>query len=399
MMRKDCENGNEGGSRSRYRAGKGCTFWQCFALISVLGGATPVALGASVRVFTHAVVVDDTIRLSDVAELRGFAADEELTLRALAIAQSPSRGGSRLVHVDSVRDALRRGHANLARVLFIGAARCTVRRPLSPKAPTSGAQTRTSGLFQGQNEKGQAESFQRNTSKGPSSETLRAAVIEFFNRELSHSQGRAEVVFHNAQDQVLNLTRPTYDFRIRKRGGNILGLVQLNVDLFANGEQLQTVSLVAQVSLVRQELVARRAINRGATIGASDVELVSTIHTRPAPAALNEPALVVGQRAKRFIPRGTLIEPAMYASVPLVTRGQLVTLTSVSGAIRVVTTAQAASEGLLGETIRVRTTDKSRLQLDAVVVGPGRVQIGGRVPGSVRVSRGIVDRTIGGNRS
>lgn len=399
MMRKDCENGNQGGGRLRNRAAKGRTFWQCFAVISVFAGATPFALGGSVRVFTHAVVVDDTIRLSDVAELRGFSMDEELKLRALAIAQSPSRGGSRLIHVDSVRDTLRRGKANLARVLFMGAARCTVRRPLSTQATVSEAQTTTSGLFQGQNENGQLEPLQRVSSKGSGSETLRAAIIEFFTREISPFQGRAEVVFHNAQDQVLDLTRPTYDFRIRKRGGNILGLVQLNVDLFANGEQLQTVSLVAQVSLVRQELIARRAINQGATIGANDVELVSTIHTRPAPAALNEPALVVGQRAKRFIPRGTLLEPAMYASVPLVTRGQLVTLTSVSGAIRVVTTAQAASEGLLGETIRVRTSDKSRLQLDAIVVGPGRVQIGGRIPGGVRVSRGTANRTLGGNRS
>ena len=53
---------------------------------------------------------------------------------------------------------------------------------------------------------------------------------------------------------------------------------------------------------------------------------------------------------------------------------------SVAGAIRVVTTAKAVQDGLLGETVTIRATDNKRVELDAVVVGPGAVEIG---PGSL----------------
>ena len=66
--------------------------------------------------------------------------------------------------------------------------------------------------------------------------------------------------------------------------------------------------------------------------------------------------------------------------MPLVLRGQLVTLSSVSGAIRAVTTVKAAENGLLGEVVTVRTVDDDRTELDAVVTGPGRVEIGGARP-------------------
>ena len=63
-------------------------------------------------------------------------------------------------------------------------------------------------------------------------------------------------------------------------------------------------------------------------------------------------------------------------------RGQLVTLASVQGAVRVVTTAKALQDGLLGETITVRAVDNRHVELDAVVVGPVSVQVGTGMAGA-----------------
>ena len=79
---------------------------------------------------------------------------------------------------------------------------------------------------------------------------------------------------------------------------------------------------------------------------------------------------------KRFVPAGTLIAAPMLESVPLVQRGQLVTLTSEVGGIKVTTTAKAAEAGLLGEVITVRAVDNKRVEFDGVVIGPGAVRIG-----------------------
>ena len=45
--------------------------------------------------------------------------------------------------------------------------------------------------------------------------------------------------------------------------------------------------------------------------------------------------------------------------------------------IRVVTKGKAVESGLLGDEIRVRAVDDSRVEYDAAVVSPGSVQIGG----------------------
>jgi flagella basal body P-ring formation protein FlgA len=127
---------------------------------------------------------------------------------------------------------------------------------------------------------------------------------------------------------------------------------------------------------MRQTGVARRAINQGATIQRQEVELIPLTLSRLDQTGLTDPARAIGQRAKRFIPTGSVIDPETLESVPLVTRGQLVTLTSVSGSVRVVTTAKAMQNGLLGDVIRVRALNRDRVELEAVVLGPGEVRVG-----------------------
>ena len=88
-----------------------------------------------------------------------------------------------------------------------------------------------------------------------------------------------------------------------------------------------------------------------------------------------------GQRAKRFISIGAILESSLLEEVPLVKRGELVTITSAIGGVSVVTTAKAAGSGLLGEVVRIRSLSSKHVEFDAVVVGPGHVEITeGRLP-------------------
>ncbi len=45
--------------------------------------------------------------------------------------------------------------------------------------------------------------------------------------------------------------------------------------------------------------------------------------------------------------------------------------------VKNVTSAKATKDGLLGQTITVRASDNKRVEFDAVVVGVGRVRVGG----------------------
>lgn len=374
MRRKDCDNFNL--ANAREGAGRSARSTLMAVLVALAAGSLPSdLLAGSIRVWPSAVVVDDTARLADLAELRGFDSETESMLAKLKVTGAPPPGGSRVIHMNLIRSVLSAGGANMATVTLSGATQCAISRP-SQIVATAGADHSPSlpGRRQGK--------VDRVSAGAPASKpsTLRRAVFDYFNDEFARYGGRADVVFDRTSDQVLDLSGPAYQFRVRRRNGSPLGLVQLEVAVLADGRTVQTVPLVAQVSMVRRVVVARRAVNQGATIKTSDVELIPLSFTRLDKLGVDDIAHVVGQRAKRFISAGSVVDAGVIESVPLVTRGQLVTLTSVAGAIRVVTTAKAVQDGLLGETVTIRATDNKRVELDAVVVGPGAVEIG---PGSL----------------
>ncbi|RME36715.1 MAG: hypothetical protein D6788_11025, partial [Planctomycetota bacterium] len=126
MQRKDCENMRAFGGRT-FRRGR---FVLCAFLLGG-GWISPLSARAQqrVHVFRSAVVVGEAVRLSDVVEMSGFDPESARQLAATVVAESPPPGGSRVIPIDAVRDALRAGGANLARVTLSGSVRCTVRRP------------------------------------------------------------------------------------------------------------------------------------------------------------------------------------------------------------------------------------------------------------------------------
>lgn len=396
MMRKDCEYNTLSGVRnkpglstspSKVRA------WIGAALV-VVASATWVRAG-SVRLWPVAVVVDDTIRLDDLCELRGFTPGIERALAKLVTAEAPPPGGSRVIHLDLLRKALTAGGANLADITFRGATQCAVSRPSNavptPKVsdpvrtashtdrlPHSNRDVRSNAdhsMKRGAHRLKTGASYTGETDAARQ-DTLRNAVQSFLDEELRRYGGRADLVFDRTSEQVLDLAGSTYTFNVRRRPGPPLGLVPVEVDVLVDGRTIQTVRLVVQVSMLRSVVVSARAINQEAAIQASDVHLIPFTFTRMDKLGVTAPAEVIGKRAKRFIPTGSLIDQAMLDTVPLVRRGQFVTLTSVAGAVRVVTAAKAVGAGALGDAVRVRAVNNRRVEFEGIVVGPNRVQIG-----------------------
>lgn len=376
MNRKDCDNsGKESLRRERRRPRRGAgvdprrAAAGCFALAYVLQAG--LASGGAIHVWPTAVVVEETIRLTDVAELKGFDDEEARRLLGCSVAASPSPGGSRILRIGEVREALARQGANLARVTLHGAMECAVSRPEASGGLRSKDEGRTA-TGESASPHGTANVASRANREG---RTLREAIAAHFDAELAAHGGRAEITFDRTSEAVLELTAPPHEFIIGRRSGNALGLVSIEVEIRSGGRKLQTVPLVIQLAMARPTVVARRAINQSATVTAADVETASMTFQRLDAAGFTESSRVIGQRAKRLIPQGAVIEGELLETAPLVLRGQFVSLTSAVGGIRVVSAGKAMKNGLLGDVIRVRAGDQRDVEFDAVVVGPGAVEV------------------------
>lgn len=387
MNREDCEIKNTFNRRNP-SASSSHPFYVVILSVVVLTLTNTESQAGSVRVWPTAVVVGDSIRLDDLCELKGFDSETEKVIAALTITTAPPPGGSRIVHLEMIRATLATNHINMATVSLKGATNCEVSRPGSIKpavnqaAPSKNARSKreTSKKNRSPQQRQSVGSMKNIPSKievaDDTEVTLRQAVVDFFNHELRRYQGRAEVVFDHTSEQVLDLSGPQYTFHVRRRQNHPLGLIPLEVDVLSGARTVQTVPLVVQVTMIRPGLVARRAINQGATIRQTDIDVIPITFTKIDKLGMSNPAHAIGQRSKKFQAAGSLIQESDIESVPLVVRGQLVTLTSIAGSVRIVTTAKSTEDGLLGELVTVRAADNKRVEFDAVVTGPGRVQIG-----------------------
>lgn len=379
MVRKDCEpdrqRGMENQSPARLTMVVLAMFWS-------IGVSTECARAGTIRLWPTAVVIQETIRLNELCAFRGFSTEEERLVSDLTVGEAPKPGGSRVIHIDLIRTLLAESEINMATVTFHGPMRCSVSRPStaskvdSDSTPIPRKMTRKKGVFVRRKASSRQPKRVSDAKPSPQPATLRAAVTDFFNAELSRYGGKAEITFDRISEPILDLSGPTYTFRVRRAQGPALGMVSVEVEVIANAKTVQTVPMVAHVTMTRPAVVARHSINQGATIQRSDVEIISLTFARTDKLGVNDSARVIGQRARRFIAEGSLVRSSDIESVPLVVRGQLVTVASVVGAVRVVTTAKAAGDGLLGEIIRVRAMGKIRTEFDARVVGPGKVQVG-----------------------
>lgn len=372
MMRKDCVN-------QINRIAEGCRGYaspRCvvIALAIVAAWQPLVACAGSIRVWSTAVVTGDQIQLGDIAELSNFDQATETRLRTAVVTEAPPAGGSRIIHFDIIRSAVSASGANMARVTLGGSTRCAVTRPAD--LMKQGTRT-THNASASQDSLRESPARISNAEPNDDDRTLRSFVEAYFDRELRRYNGRARVHFDTNAEQVLSLTSPTYSFEVKRRSGSSVGLTALDIDVKSAGRVVQSVPLTARVTLIRPVLVAGRSINQGATITESDIDTIPIAFDRLSDLGLEDPAQAIGLRARRFIPAGAQIDPGILESVPLVRRGQLVTMESIAGSVRVVTTAKAMDDGLRGDAIKVRSVDNRKVEYDAVVVGPGAVQVGG----------------------
>ena len=382
MKRKDCESSTHAGALGRYRLG----ISRPVMIACLIAASASEVRAGSVRLWPSAAVVDEAVRLTDLCELTGFDVTTEQALSDCIVTDSPPPGGTRLIHLEMIRSALAAAGANMAETTLRGAISCEVSRPSHPASQSpsppppqhsrgSAASSVSAAASPIAGQPTRPDSVATTGLAVSTGNTLRQAVQDYFDAELKRYGGKAEVTFDRASEQILDLSGPAYEFEVRRRRGDPVGLTSVEVRVLANGRIVQTVPLVVQVAMRLHVAVARRPINQGAAIRPSDLQLVPMSVTRILNAGIGDLALAIGQRAKRFIPVGTTIEPGMLEEVPLVQRGELVTLASVVGGIRVVTTAKAAESGLLGDVITVRAVDNKRVEFEAVVVGPGAVEV------------------------
>ena len=133
-----------------------------------------------------------------------------------------------------------------------------------------------------------------------------------------------------------------------------------------------SIYLPVTVETEARVLLARRPMRRGEVPQAGDFD----VGTRRVPGLVNgyvtELAALGTRRLRRAVPAGEPLPADALESLPLVRRGQQVTMVSRAAGIEVRTSAVALADAAAGERLRVRNPASGRL-LEGTVLGDGTV--------------------------
>lgn len=131
-----------------------------------------------------------------------------------------------------------------------------------------------------------------------------------------------------------------------------------------------------------------RRVMPGETVGERDLTWLRMRADLVGANTVTDPGQIVGLSPKRVLQANRPLSTAEIEAPVIVTKNSLVTVMLRHPGMLLTARAKAASNGAMGETIRVVNTVSNKT-LDAVVIGPGTVAIGGSVPPRLAANQGF----------
>lgn len=153
----------------------------------------------------------------------------------------------------------------------------------------------------------------------------------------------------------------------------IIGSRRFSLIFRVDGRVQANLALRIELQALAPVAVAASALPRGAVLSLKDVRLIEKDIT-----GLREyykvTETLLGKGLRRSVKAGEVLHEGMLATLPVVRRGELVTLTVRSGALVLTASGLALENGGLGEVIRARN-NSSQKEVVGRIVGPGKVDL------------------------
>lgn len=150
------------------------------------------------------------------------------------------------------------------------------------------------------------------------------------------------------------------------------------VELWTDGQYVRTVVVPVKVEalglvwVALEDLAAQQALG-GDAVSTIEPVTVDLAGLRSPPLPAQTP--LEGLRLRRPLLRGQVLTATHVETMPIVRRGQAVTVRAQSGAISLETTGEALQDGVIGKPVLIRMGSRAGAPLLARVVGPNQVQL------------------------
>jgi len=156
--------------------------------------------------------------------------------------------------------------------------------------------------------------------------------------------------------------------------GNFIGSYSLPIAFFVDGNSVAKTWVIAKVKVRIPVIVVARPLMRGEIIKEKDVRIEKRELLSIPAGIFSDPRKVIGKKARRILGVGEIITQRMIEEVPIIRRGDRVTIIAESPVLKVVASGQAKENGCRGELIKVMNLN-SRKIIYARVVDANTVRV------------------------
>jgi len=141
------------------------------------------------------------------------------------------------------------------------------------------------------------------------------------------------------------------------------------------GPQPWTIYQNANVQVFGHVAVASRVLNRGTILRPADLRAERRELSALTSGYETVPERLVGKRLQRALAAGAVVPPNAVRRVPVVRRGETVTIVVQSQGMKVSSSGAALDDGYLGERLQVRNPSSERV-VEGLVIDDRRIEIG-----------------------
>lgn len=208
---------------------------------------------------------------------------------------------------------------------------------------------------------------------------LRTLLIADLAERLLLDPTSIQMKFSPADEKVLALCEPQFQFNIDSERARSLGAVTWDVTIMADTTK-QKVTIGATARAWQDQLVVIKPMAYHQTIRNEDLsDRRALVEQWNGDDALKREQ-VVGQWAAQELRAGSILTPRLVEAAPLVRTGQLVTVTAEQGTVQIKTVARATEGGSFGQTIKLKNETTGET-FDATLTGPQTAKVSATVTG------------------
>lgn len=200
------------------------------------------------------------------------------------------------------------------------------------------------------------------------------AVLEYIEANMPWPQGTARIEFLSESSDVAS-SKKKESIRIEPIGnGDFIGDVAFLVRYMDGNRLSRTETVRTRIEVLRDHVIAARALSAGAILGDGDLRIVRKWVRRIPSEVLVAKEEARGKQLATQVRAGIEISGYMIKEAPMVRKGKIVKVIFDNGSMRIVTSGMSEEDGMAGAIIRIRNFTSNKI-IYARVIGDSLVGV------------------------